>query len=195
VERLAWRIHGQNGCGIAYCVDKGLDILDAKAEGDNHGDAKNTVQRDAPHHRFWQLDRSVFQLFAHVCSSVGANETPDCRRQADESAQTVRAPASSIVEFGEYLFRWRMFGHHPKDDEKDKETHDVCEQNDAFGQWEVVSAPDVESHDQEGEGEHEQSDLPLSREGSVWISSRNELLDDPGQLGSTRRNSSDPTNR
>jgi len=60
-----------------YSVDECFNIFDAEAEGNDHGDAKNAVQRDAPHHSPRQLNRSILQLLTHVCTSIGTNEAPD----------------------------------------------------------------------------------------------------------------------
>jgi len=168
--------------GSTYSIDECFNILDAEAERNDHGDAKNTIQRDTPHHGLRQLDRGILQLLTHVRTSIRTDEAPDGRCQTNKSAETVRAPATAIVKFGEDLVSRCVIGHDPEDDQEGEEAKDVSEENDSFGQWQVVGAPDVERNDQEGECEHEQCDLPLGRECRVRVSGGNELLDDAGQL-------------
>lgn len=133
--------------GGTYSIDECLNILDAEAERNDHGDAKNTVQRDTPHHGLRQLNGSILQLLTHVCTSVGADEAPDGRCKTNESTETVRAPAASIVEFGEDLVSRCVIGHYPENDEEGEEAEDVSEKDDTFGQWQMVGAPNVKGND------------------------------------------------
>jgi hypothetical protein len=146
---------------VTYGVDECLDVLDAEAERDDHGDAKDTIECDAPHHSSWQLDRCILHLLTHVSSGIRTNKTPDGRCQTDEGAKTLRAEATTIIELGEDFVCWSMIRHGPEDDKERKETQNMREKNDSFGKRQMVGAPDVESNDEEGEGEHEQCDLPL----------------------------------
>ena len=57
----------------------------------------------------------------------------------------------------------------------------------------MVCTPDVKGDDQEGEGEHEQSGLPVGRKRRIWVANFDELLDDASQLCSARRYTSNPT--
>ena len=59
-----------SGVTTTYRVNEGLNVFDAEAEGDDHGDTKETIKSDAPHHGSWKFFRSIFELFAHVCTSV-----------------------------------------------------------------------------------------------------------------------------
>jgi hypothetical protein len=145
----------QHGSDITYGVDECLDVLDAKAERDDHGDAKNTIQCDTPHHSSWQLDRCVLHLLAHVRAGIGTNEAPDGRCQTDEGAKTLRAEATTIVELGENFVCGSMICHGPEDDKEREETQNVREKNDSFGERQMVGAPDVERNDEEGKCEHE----------------------------------------
>lgn len=128
-------------------------------------------------------------------SGIGTNEAPNGRSQANKSAETFGAKTTTIVKFGKDLVSGRVISHHPEDDEEGEEAKDVSEENDSFSKRQMVGAPDVERDDQEGEGEHEQCDLPLGRECRVWVSSSDELLNDTGQLCGARGNSSNPTDR
>ena len=49
---------------------------EAEAQGDEHEEAEQGVEKGAPHHGGGQDARSVFQLFGHVGAGVGAEETP-----------------------------------------------------------------------------------------------------------------------
>ena len=113
--------------GDTYGIDECLNVFDAEAERDDHGDAKNTVQRDTPHHSLRQLNRSILQLLTHVCTSIWTDEAPDGGCQSNESAETVRAPAATIIEFGEDLVSRCVIGHDPEDDEEGEEAKDVSE--------------------------------------------------------------------
>jgi hypothetical protein len=55
---------------ISYRVDKCLDIFDAEAEGDDHGDSQDTIESDAPHHGSWKFFGCIFELLAHVGTSI-----------------------------------------------------------------------------------------------------------------------------
>lgn len=90
-----------------------------------------------------------------MCASVRADEAPDSRRQADESAQTVGTPTTTVVELGENFLGRGMVSHGPENDQKREEADDMSEEDNSFGQWEVVCCPDVEGDEQEGECEHE----------------------------------------
>lgn len=162
----------------SYRADESLDVLDAEAERDDHGDAEDTVQGNTPHHSLGQLDRSILHLLAHVSPSIGTNEAPNSRCQANESAEALRMPSTAIVELGEDLGGRRVVRHDPEDQQKRKESKDVREEDDAFCQRKMVCTPDVESDDREGEGKHKQSGLPIRRECSVRVTSGDELLDD-----------------
>lgn len=70
-------------------IDECFNILDAEAERDDHGDAKNTIQRNTPHHGLWQLNRSILQLLTHVGTSIRTDEAPDGRCQSNESTETI----------------------------------------------------------------------------------------------------------
>jgi hypothetical protein len=68
----------RSGVTMAYCIDECLDIFDAEAEGDDHGDSQDTVESDAPHHGPWEFFRCVFELFAHVGASVRLSTSQHC---------------------------------------------------------------------------------------------------------------------
>ena len=55
--------------------------------------------------------------------------------------RTIRAPATAVIELSEDLVSRCVIGHDPEDDEEGEEAKDVSEQNDSFGQWQVVGAP------------------------------------------------------
>ena len=159
------------GIMISYCVDECLDILDAETEGDDHRDTKDTVESDAPHHGYWKIFRCIFELFAHVCTGISTDKRPQGGRQADKATQTLRPPATTVVEVSEDLFGGLVIGHDPEDDQEREEAEDVGKENDSFSERQVACAPDIERNDQEGECEHEERDLPLSRECCVGIAS------------------------
>ena len=75
-----------------------------------------------------------------------------------------------------------MIGHDPKDDQEREEAEDMSEQDYSLRKREVVCAPDIECNDQKGEGEHQKSHLPISRECRVGITNSNQLLNDASKL-------------
>lgn len=55
-----------------FCVSmiSSVESISFLPEADEHGDAQNAIEDGSPHHSPRQLDRGVFQFFAHVCACV-----------------------------------------------------------------------------------------------------------------------------
>jgi hypothetical protein len=118
-----------------------------------------------------QLKIRVPLTFAHVCTGISADKAPESTGQADQCTQALRSPTATVVEVSEDLVGGLMIRHDPEDDQECEKSEDVGEENDSFSERQVTCAPDVERHDQEGECEHEERDLPLSRKRCVRIAS------------------------
>ena len=134
-KRISFFALMMTGKDVTHRVDKGINVLYAEAERDEHGDTHHPVEHDTPHHRLGQLNRGVFQLFTHVSSRIGAYETPDRARQTDETAETGARPSAAVVELSEDLIGRGMVGHNPEHDQEGEEGKDVCEEDDALRQW------------------------------------------------------------
>jgi hypothetical protein len=68
----------ESGNMITYCIDECLNIFDAETEGDDHRNTKDAVESDTPHHGPWEFFRSIFELFAHVGTSVRLSTSQHC---------------------------------------------------------------------------------------------------------------------
>lgn len=89
--------------------------MNAEAERDQHRDAHNPVQDDAPHHGLGKLDGGVLELLTHMCTSIRTDKAPNRTRKADQAGQSLIPPASSIVELREDLMSRCMIRHDPED--------------------------------------------------------------------------------
>lgn len=177
---------------IRIQVHESPDVLDTEAEADQHGDAHDSVQTDTPHHGLGKLNRCILELFTHVRSCVGTDETPNWTRQADHDAESHCGPASAVVEIGEDIVGGNVVRHDPEGDEEGEEGEDVGEEDNSFGEREVMGAEDVEANSQEGEGEDDERDLPCSGEFGVGIRNGDHFLDHAGELQGARRYARDP---
>ena len=167
--------------------------MDAEAERDDHADAHDTIQQNTPHHGLGQLNRGIFQLFTHVSSSIRSDEAPNRSSQAYEASYSGGWPSTAVVKGAEGVRSRCMVAHHPKSDEECKKGEYMDEQDDAFGERQLVSGEDVEADDDEQHSENDEGDLPRLGEASVWIADKYHLLYDAGELKCTCWDACDPT--
>lgn len=166
--------------------------MDAEAKGDQHGNAHDTIENNAPHHGLGQLDGGILQFLTHVRAGIRTDEAPNRTGQADEHTETCVVPAAAIVEPGEGLLGWCMITHDPESDEEGEECENVHEEDDAFGEREMVSSKDVEGDGCDDESEHEKSDLPAFGEAGIRVVHEDHFLDHARELNAAGRDASNP---
>lgn len=135
------------------------------------------------HHGSWKLQRCILQFFRHMRASIRSDEAPYWRGQTNEARKTLSRPAATIavscqlassalqhlLESGKHFVCWYMFRHDPQCDQKGEESEYMHEQDDAFSQRKVMCEEDVESNGEQNGQEHNQCDLPLFYQSSIWI--------------------------
>ena len=85
-----------------------------------------------------------------------------------------------------------MVRHDPESYQESEEAEYVQEQDDSFGQWEMLCEEHVEAHGQNDEQKHDEGCLPRSREVCVLVNDSHHVLHDSGELEAARRDSGYP---
>lgn len=98
-----------------------------------------------------------------------------------------------LLKIGEDLLCRNVISHDPERQQECKEPEDVQEQNDAFGEWEMLREENVEADRQYDEQKHRQSRLPGQAVAGVRVREVDHLANNARELKSACRNSGDPS--
>lgn len=160
-EGLREDVHVGVARSVVGVVDGALDVDDAEEVGDEEDEAERAVQHVRPHHCLWHGAAGVLDLLRHVRCGVGADAGVDGGDLADHQGNTSCAPAARVGEDGKDGFGRVARCQHPDADNDCEEAKHVQDQHDVLEDGHGSGAPDVGDPDEAGDGDDEESSLPV----------------------------------